>query len=100
MSSNLYVVTRTGILPHKKIKVRLAIARRSLMEMIVTIVSLTCVLSCVVGVLLGCISVVFITARESATPDSKDNKQADAGSRLFPKAFSLRRVIVESFSRA
>ena len=68
------------------------------MERIVTIVSLTRVLvSCVVGVLLGCISVVFTTARESVMPDSKENKQADAGSRLLSKAFPLRRVVVELF---
>ena len=28
-------------------------------------------------------------------PDSKENKQADAGSRLLSKAFSVRRVVVE-----
>ena len=28
------------------------------------------------------------------TPDSKENKQGDAGSRLFSKAFSVRRVVV------
>ena len=69
------------------------------MDRIVTIVSLTRVLvSCMVDVLLGCISVVFITARESATPGSKENKQTDAGIRLFfSKAFSLRRVVVEFF---
>ena len=85
----------------KKKKDRLAIAKRSLLDRIVTIASLTCVLlSCVVGVLLGCISVVF-TVRDSSTPDSKENKQADAGSRLFSKIFSLRRVVVELFiSRA
>ena len=27
-------------------------------------------------------------------PDCKENKQADAGSGLFPKAFSVRRVVV------
>ena len=41
-----------------------------------------------------CTGVVLNTARESATPDSKENKQADAGSRLFSKAFSVRRVVV------
>ena len=57
-----------------------------LLDRIVTIVSSTWVLaSCVVGVRLGCISVVPTTVRESATPDSKENKQADAGSRLFSK---------------
>ena len=72
------------------------------MDRIVTIVSLTRVLvSCVVGVWLGYISVVFTTVRESATPDAKENKQPDAGSRLFSKAFTLRRVVVELFiSRA
>ena len=30
-----------------------------------------------------CTGVVLNTVRESATPDSKENKQADAGSRLF-----------------
>ena len=46
--------------------------------MSVTIVSLTCVLvSSVVGVLLGCISVVLTAVWESATPDSKQNKHAD-----------------------
>ena len=81
----------------------LDIVRCSLMDRIVTIVSLTRVLvSCVAGVWLCCISVVFTTvaARESATPDSKENEQADAGSRLFSKALSLRRVVVELFSRA
>ena len=59
-----------------------------LLDRIVTIVSSTRVLvSCVVGVWLGCISVVPTTVRESATPDSKENKQADAGSRLFSKVF-------------
>ena len=41
-----------------------------------------------------CTDVVFNTVRESATPDSKENKQADAGSRLFSKTFSVRRVVV------
>ena len=72
------------------------------MDRIVTIASLTRVLlSCVVGVLLGCISVVFTTVRDSSTPDSKEKKQADAGSLLSSKIFSLRRVVVELFiSRA
>ena len=72
------------------------------MDRIVTAASLTRVLvSCVVGVWLGGISVVFNNTRKSATPDSKENKQADAGSRLFSKAFSLWRVVVELFmSRA
>ena len=41
-----------------------------------------------------CTGVVLNTVGESATPDSKENKQADAGSRYFPKAFSVRRVAV------
>ena len=42
------------------------------------------------------LSVVPTTVRESATPDSKENKQADAiGSRLFSKAFSVWRVVVK-----
>ena len=43
-----------------------------------------------VGVLLGCVSVVPTTLRESTIlmPDFEENKQADAGSRLFWKAFS------------
>ena len=41
-----------------------------------------------------CTGVVLNTVRESATPDSKQNQQADAGSRLFSKAFSVRRVVV------
>ena len=42
------------------------------------------------------IGVVLNTVlRGSATPDRKENKQADAGnSRLFSKAFSVRRVVV------
>ena len=42
-------------------------------------------------------SVVLNTVRESATPDSKESKQADADSRLFSKAFSVRRVVVDLF---
>ena len=62
------------------------------------IVSLSHVIvSCVVGVWLGCFSVVPTTVRESATPDSKENKQADAGIRSFSKALSVRRVVVERF---
>ena len=38
--------------------------------------------------------VVLNTVRESATPDSKENKQDDADSRLYSKAFSVRRVVV------
>ena len=41
-----------------------------------------------------CIGVVLNTVRESAMPDCKENKQADAGSRLFSKAFSVRSVVV------
>ena len=40
-----------------------------------------------------CTGVVPNTVRESATPDSKENKQAGAGS-LCSKAFSVRRVVV------
>ena len=72
------------------------------MDSIVTVVSSTRVLvSCVDGVWPGCISVVPTTVRECATPDSEENKQADAGSRLLSKAFSVRRVVVKLFvSRA
>ena len=41
-----------------------------------------------------CTGVVLNAVGESATPDSKENKQADAASRYFPKAFSVRRVVV------
>ena len=44
-----------------------------------------------------CIGVVLNTVRESAAPDCKEKKQADAGSRLFSKAFSVRRVVVQLF---
>ena len=44
-----------------------------------------------------CTGVVLNTVGETATPDSKENKQADAGSRYFPKAFSVRRVVVYFF---
>ena len=37
---------------------------------------------------------VLNTVGESATLDSKENKQADACSRYFPKAFSVRCVVV------
>ena len=52
-----------------------------------------------VGVMCGwclacCIGVVLNTVRESASPDCKENKQAAAGSRIFSKAFSVRRVFV------
>ena len=53
--------------------------------------------SCGVGVWLGCINAVPTTVRESSTPNSTANKRADAGSRLFSKAFSLPRVVVELF---
>ena len=38
----------------------------------------------------GCISAPT-TVRESATPDAKENKQADASTRLFSKVFSSAR---------
>ena len=41
-----------------------------------------------------CIGVVLNTVQESDTPDSKENKEADAGSRLFFKAFSVRHVVM------
>ena len=44
-----------------------------------------------------CTGVVLNTVWESATPDSKENEQADAGSRLFSEAFSVRRVVVYFF---
>ena len=47
--------------------------------------------SCVVCVWLGCISVVPTTVRESATPDSKEKNQADARTRLFSKVFPAAR---------
>ena len=40
---------------------------------------------------------VGVVLEESSTPDCKENKQADAGSRLFSKAFSVRRVVVQLF---
>ena len=50
---------------------------------------------CVVGVwLVGTGGVVLNTVRESPTPDCKENKQADANSRFFSKAFYVRRVVV------
>ena len=74
----------------------LAIAIRSLKDRCVTIVSLTQV---GVGAMCGwrltcCIGVVLNTVRESATPDCKENKQADAGSCLLSTAFSVPRVVV------
>ena len=64
------------------------------MDRIVTIVCSTSVLvSCVVGVWLGPISVVPTTVCES-----RENKKADAGSRrLFSGAFSVRRDVVKLF---
>ena len=55
-----------------------------------------------VGVMCGwcltyCTGVVLNTVRESATPDSTENEQADAGSRLFSEGFSVRRVVVYLF---
>ena len=44
-----------------------------------------------VSVYLDCISVVPTTVRESVTPGSKENKQADADSRLFSNVFSAAR---------
>ena len=75
-----------------KSKDRLAIAIRSLKDRCVTFVSLTQD----VGVMCVwcCIGVVLNTVRESATPGCKKNKHADAGSRLFSKAYSVRRVVV------
>ena len=47
---------------------------------------------CIVGVLFGCLSVVPTTVvLENATPDSKENKQADASTRLFSKVLSAAR---------
>ena len=69
------------------------------MDRSVTIFSSASVLvSCVVGVWLGRISVVpsiVVAIRESATPDCKENKEADAGS--LSKAFSVQRVVVRLF---
>ena len=66
------------------------------MDGIVTTVSSTRVLvPYVIGVWFGCISVVLTTVRESATHDSKENKHAHAGNRLFLQVFSARRVVVE-----
>ena len=62
------------------------------MDRVITIVSLTRVLvSCVVGVSFGCISVVPTTVQESAAPNFEENKQVSAGSRLLSKTFSVRR---------
>ena len=41
-----------------------------------------------------CTGFVLHTVRESTAPDSKENKKAGAGSRLFSKTFSVRRVVV------
>ena len=43
-----------------------------------------------------CTGVVLNTVRESATPDSKENKQADAGSRRFRRHF-LRGALLCNF---
>ena len=84
----------------KIIQDRLAIAERSLKDRSVTTVSLACVLvSCVVDVWLGCIGVVLNTVRESVTSDSKENEQTDADSRLFSKAFPVRRCTCSSAER-
>ena len=74
---------------HQVLKDMLAIAIRSLKDRCVTIVSLTQV---GVGVMCGwclpyCTGVVLNTVRESATPDSKESNQADAGSRRFRTHF-------------
>ena len=45
--------------------------------------------SCVVGVWLGCINVVPTTVRENVTPNYKENKQADAGSLVFSRRHFL-----------
>ena len=44
-----------------------------------------------------CTGVVLNTVRERVTRDCKENKQADAGSSLFSKAFYMRRVAVLLF---
>ena len=44
--------------------------------------------------------VVLNTVRESATPDCKENKQADASGRLFSKTFSVRLVVQLFIDRA
>ena len=41
-----------------------------------------------------CPGVILNTVRESATPDCKENEQTGASSRLFSKAFSVRRDVV------
>ena len=70
------------------------------MDRVVNVVSSTRVLvSFVVGVWLGCISVVPTPVREIASLDSKENKQADAGSRLFSKTSSMRCLVVKLFAR-
>ena len=51
--------------------------------------------SCGIGVWLGYISVVPTTVRGSARPSSQENKQPDAGSRIFSKIFFARCVVVE-----
>ena len=50
------------------------------------------------GWCLGCCTgVVLNTVRESTTPDCKENKQGDAGSGIFSKAISVRRLVVQLF---
>ena len=41
-----------------------------------------------------CTGVVLNTVRESATPDCTESKQTDTDSRVFSKAFYVRRVFV------
>ena len=73
---------------HRYNEDRLAIAIRSLKDRCLTIVSLTPVLGVMCGWCLAyCTGVVLNTVRESATPDSKENKEADAGSRRFRRHF-------------
>ena len=80
-------------------KDRLAIARRLLVDRIVIIVSSTRVLvSCVVGFSLGCIGVVPTTVRERATPDSIENKQADAGNCLSRRYFLCGALLLKLFA--
>ena len=67
---------------------RLVIAMRSLKDRCVTIVSLTRGVGVMCGWCLAyCTGAVLNTVRESATPDYKENKQADAGSRRFRRHF-------------
>ena len=58
----------TELRGYLQFKDKLAIAGRSLKDTLVTIVHLNCMMaSCVIGVSLGCISVVPTSVRESAT---------------------------------